>query len=73
MKSLTKRLTEVFAVALLLTTCVVSAGQLSVKAAETPWCHLLECNSQPDCGSKCFCNTPSRTCYDDSAEQVTAQ
>jgi hypothetical protein len=72
MKSLTKRLTEVFAVALLLTTCLVSAGQLSAKAAEPPLCHGLECWEQAHCGKKCFCNVPSSTCIDDT-EEIEAQ
>lgn len=71
MKNLTKRLTEVFAVALLLTACVVSAGQLTTTARASeapPACAGLTCWDASDCGSKCFCNRPSSTCYSDVDE-----
>lgn len=72
MKLLTKRLTELLAVVLLLTACVISAGQLTARAqvgGETPACAGLSCYDGSDCGSKCFCNRPSSTCYDDTLIQ----
>lgn len=72
MKTLTKRLTEVLAVVMLFTACVVSAGQLTVKASDTPACDGLECWDASDCGTKCFCNRPSGYCFAD-ADQITAQ
>jgi hypothetical protein len=71
MKTFTKRLTEVFAVTILLTACVVSAGQLTARAqiASEPACAGLSCYDGSDCGSKCFCNRPSSTCYSDALDQ----
>lgn len=40
----------------------VTALTTSVEAAN---CDGLACNSGSDCGTKCFCNTPSFTCYVD--------
>jgi hypothetical protein len=72
MKTLTKRLSEVLAVAVLFAACVISAGQLSATAQEieVPVCDGLECWDASDCGSKCFCNRPSSTCFDDTEETL---
>jgi len=57
---------------LLLAACVVSAGQLSASAQSDiivdsggggGWCAGLTCIDGSDCGSACFCNRPSQTCY----------
>ena len=70
MKTLTKRMTEVFAVALLLVGCAVSADQLMTKVqANEPACAGLMCYDGSDCGSKCFCNRPSSTCISDALDQ----
>lgn len=73
MKTLTTRIKEVFAVMLLVTACVVSAGQLSASANSEividpgggGGCAGLGCVDKSDCGSACFCNRPSQTCYKD--------
>jgi hypothetical protein len=71
MKFLTKRLTELLAVVLLLTACVISAGQLTARAqiGGESACAGLSCTDGSDCGSKCFCNRPSSTCFDDTLIQ----
>ncbi len=69
MKTLTGKLKEAFAVFVLLTACVVSAGQLSASASVDTLpgggCAGLTCIDKSDCGSACFCNRPSQTCYKD--------
>ena len=73
MKTLAKRIKEAFAVMLLVTACVVSAGQLSASASVDSviapgggaGCAGLGCVDKSDCGSACFCNRPSQTCYKD--------
>jgi hypothetical protein len=71
MKTLAKRIKEAFAVVLLITACVVSAGQLSASAQSViidpggGGCAGLGCVDKSDCGSACFCNRPSQTCYKD--------
>jgi len=69
MKTLARRVKEAFAVVVLLAACVVSAGQLSAKAQLAPdpggGCAGLTCVDKSDCGSACFCNRPSQTCYKD--------
>jgi hypothetical protein len=72
MKTLAKRVKEAFAVVLLVTACVVSAGQLSASANSDViidpgggGCAGLGCVDKSDCGSACFCNRPSQTCYKD--------
>jgi hypothetical protein len=74
MKTLAKRIKEAFAVVLLITACVVSAGQLSASAQSVividpggggAGCAGLGCVDKSDCGSACFCNRPSQTCYKD--------
>jgi hypothetical protein len=55
-----KRLAYVFSVVL----AVGMAGALFVKpVAAQGGCSGLSCQSQGDCGSNCFCNTPSTTCF----------
>ena len=57
-------LLELFVLTLLVGTSVVSFGQLSARA-NNPACAGLACNQPSDCGSKCFCNGPSSTCFVD--------
>jgi hypothetical protein len=67
MKTLRTRLVEFVMFALLVTFCAISAGQSMVKASNIPpACAGLSCYDGSDCGSKCFCNRPSSTCYDDT-------
>lgn len=68
MKKLSAKLLEAAMFTLLVAACLVSAGQMTAKAqvdGEVPLCHGLECWDASDCGSKCFCNRPSSTCYSD--------
>lgn len=73
MKTLATRMKEAFAVMLLVAACVVSAGQLSARAQSDiivdpgtgGGCAGLTCIDKSDCGSACFCNRPSQTCYKD--------
>jgi hypothetical protein len=73
MKTLARRVKEAFAVMVLLAACIVSAGQLSAEAQVAPGtgpgggdgCAGLTCVDKSDCGSACFCNRPSQTCYKD--------
>ena len=70
MKTLTKRLTEVFAVVMLFTACVISAGQLAARAQDdNGMCLCGGCLETSDCSEGCFCNRPSGSCYDDTEEQ----
>lgn len=50
---------------------LLSFSQLAVsaEAAIAAACEGLTCTAQEDCGSKCFCNRPSQTCYLDSVPQ----
>lgn len=69
MKKLSVKLLEAAMFVSLVVGCVVSASQVTAKAQiieeETPVCHGLTCWDVSDCGSKCFCNRPSSTCYSD--------
>lgn len=70
MKRVSAKLLEAAMFTLLLVGCVVSVGQATAKAqveGDTPLCHGLACYDGSDCGSKCFCNRPSGTCYADQA------
>jgi hypothetical protein len=45
---------------------LVSASLLQLSAvANEPECANLTCKSASDCGSKCFCNTPTEHCFED--------
>jgi hypothetical protein len=65
MKTFRGVLLELVVLAVLVTTCALSFGQLTVRAAA---CEGLACTAQEDCGSKCFCNRPSGFCYLDQEE-----
>lgn len=62
MKIRTSRILEAVMFVLLLVTSVAAVGQISAEANVKP-CEGLSCNSGSDCGTSCFCNTPSTTCY----------
>lgn len=69
MKRISVRLLEVSMFVALASGCLVSVGQIGVGAqADPPACAGLSCSAQQDCGSKCFCNRPSTTCYQDSLD-----
>jgi hypothetical protein len=68
MKRLRARLAEVVVFTLLVGACVASAAQVTVRASDPPACAGLACYDGSDCGSKCFCNRPSSTCYSDQLD-----
>lgn len=68
MKRISIRLLEVTMFAALVAASVISFGQIRAGAQSTPACAGLSCSEQQDCGSKCFCNRPSTTCYQDALD-----
>lgn len=53
---------------LMVSSIVASVGQLTVSAQDPPGppnCAGLPCWDGSDCGSKCFCNRPLATCFED--------
>ena len=62
MKKVRRIFLEFLMLTLLVGTSVVSLGQLTASAND-PACVSLPCNQPSDCGSKCFCNSPTRLCY----------
>lgn len=71
MIKLRKIVLELVVLALLVTSSVISLGQLRAKA-EIFACETLECYAQEDCGPDakvCFCNRPSGQCYRPEVDQ----
>jgi hypothetical protein len=72
MKKVSSRLMELAMLLVLGAACVGAVGQLTARAqiapiegdGSSPACAGLSCYDGSDCGSKCFCNRPSSTCFE---------
>lgn len=65
-----ERILQFLLVLVLLFGTISGVGELTV-AAQTdplprPICEGLACAEQQDCGTACFCNRPSTTCFGNS-------
>jgi len=54
---------SLIAAAVMLAAVLVATQEIA--KANAPACDGLACTSASDCGTKCFCNTPSQKCYVD--------
>jgi len=64
MKGKVMKLLQTVVLFLMVSSIVASVGQLTV-SAHIPICVGLPCWDNSDCGSKCFCNRPLSTCFED--------
>lgn len=65
-KTLSDRIAGVAPTLAAATMLAISALAFQQAAMATPNCHMLACSSASDCGSLCFCNTPSKLCFEDA-------
>jgi hypothetical protein len=64
MKKVKDRLVQIAMLGLLGVSITFTVGQIAM-AQTIPACAGLACASGEDCGTKCFCNRPSRECISD--------
>jgi hypothetical protein len=72
MKTIKERVMQIAMIGLLGVSCLLTVGALmtTTASARAAACDGLGCTDASDCGTKCFCNRPSQTCYLDSVDVI---